>query len=83
MKRIKPFVSEDTLQTIYGAMIQPYFDYCSPLWGNCSAYLKEKLQRFQNRAARIIAGVNYETNSVDVLASLGWETFEERRKRNK
>lgn len=33
-------------------MIEPYFDYCSPLWGNCSAYLKEKLQRFQSRAAR-------------------------------
>ena len=46
MKRIKPFVPEDTLQTIYPAMIQPYFDYCSPLWGNCSAYLKGELQRF-------------------------------------
>ena len=51
MKRIKPLVPDDTLQTIYRVMIQPYFDYCSPLWGNCSAYLKEKLQRFQNRAA--------------------------------
>ena len=71
MKRIKPFVPDDTLQTIYQAMIQPYFDYCSPLWGNCSAYLKGKLQRFPNRAARIIASANYETNSADVLKSLG------------
>ena len=83
MKRIKHFVPVDTLQTIYRAMIQSYFDYCSPLRGNCFAYLKEKLQRFQNRAARIIAGANYETNSADVLESLGWETLEERRKRNK
>ena len=30
MKRIKPFVPNSTLQTIYKAMIQPYFDYCSP-----------------------------------------------------
>ena len=69
MKRIKHFVPDDTstLQTIYCAMIQPYFDNCSPLWGNFSAHLKEKLQRFQNRAARIIAGANYETNSADVL----------------
>ena len=83
MKRSKHFVADDTLQTIYGAMIQPYFDYCSSLWGNCSAYLKEKLQRFQNRAARIIAGANYETNSADVLESLGWETLRKRRKPNK
>ena len=83
MKRIKPFVPNSTLQTIYKAMIQPYFDYCSPLWGNCSAYLKGKLQRFQNRAGRIISGASYETNSADVLKSLGWQTLEERRKRNK
>ena len=83
MKRIKPFFPDDTLQTIYRAMIQPYFDYCSPLWGNCSAYLKGKLQRFQNRAARIIASANYETNSADILESLGWETLEKRRLRNK
>ena len=83
MKRIKPFVPNGILQSIYNAMIQPYFDYCSPLWGNCSAYLKEKLQRFQNRAGRIISGANYEINSADVLESLGWQTLEERRKRNK
>ena len=29
MKRIKPFVPANTLQTIYQALIQPYFDYCS------------------------------------------------------
>ena len=55
----------------------------SPLWGNCSAYLKEKLQGFQNRAGRIISGANYEINSADALESLGWQTLEERRKRDK
>ncbi len=44
---------------------------------------KDKLQKFQNRAARIIAGANYEVNSADVLDSLDWETLEERRIRNK
>ena len=83
MKQIKPFVPNSILQTIYKAMIQPYFDYCSPLWGNCSAYLKEKRQRFRNRAGRIISGANYEINSADILESLGWQTLEERRKRNK
>ena len=83
MKRIKPFVPNSTLQTIYKAMIQPYFNYCSPLWGNCSAYLKEKLQRFQNRAGSIISGANYEINSADVLESLVWKILEERRKRSK
>ncbi len=68
---------------IYNAMIQPYFDYCSPLWANCCYLFKDKLQKCQNRAARIIPGVNYEVNSADVLESLGWETLEERRILNK
>jgi hypothetical protein len=41
---------------IYNALIQPYFDYCSPLWDIRGTQLFDKLQKFQNRAARIIAG---------------------------
>jgi hypothetical protein len=38
MKRINPFVPPATLQTIYKALIQPYFDYCSPLWDTCGLW---------------------------------------------
>ncbi len=79
MKRIKPFVPANTLQTIYCALIQPYFDYCSPLWGVCNKQLKDKLQKFQNRAAGIIAGASFETRSADVLRSLAWDDLETRR----
>ena len=40
------------------------------------------LQKYQNRAARVISGAGYETRSTDVLESLGWETLEKRRLRN-
>ena len=32
LKRIEPYVAANTLISIYNALIQPYFDYCSPLW---------------------------------------------------
>ena len=35
MRRLKPFVPLSTLKMLYNAIIQPYFDYCSPLWDNC------------------------------------------------
>ena len=76
MKRIKPFIPANSLQTIYCALIQPYFDYCSPLWGVCNKQLKDKLQKFQNRAARIIAGASFETRSADVFRSLAWDDLE-------
>ena len=83
LKRIKPFVPTSTLQTIYRALIQPYFDYCSPIWGVCDQRLKDKLQKFQNRVARIIVGASYEIRSADVLRSLAWENLETRRRTTK
>ena len=73
LRRIKPYVPANILISIYNALIQPYFDYCSPLWGVCNKTLRDSLQRLQNRAARIIAGVSYESRSADVLRSLDWE----------
>ena len=44
MRRINPFVPPVTLQTIYKTLVQPYFDYCLPLWDNCGKVLQDKLQ---------------------------------------
>ena len=54
IKRIKPFVSLEILHYIYNALVQPHFDYCGIFWGNCCKTLTEKLQKLQNRAARIL-----------------------------
>jgi hypothetical protein len=59
--------------------VQPYFNYCSPLWDNCGIGLKDKLQKFQNRAARLITGSTHYTRAVDVLNALGWETLDQKR----
>ena len=79
IKRIKPFVPVHTLESIYKSLVQPYFDYCSPLWDTCGKLLKDKLQRFQTRAARVILGANHDTHSVDLLNMFSWDTLENRR----
>ena len=67
------------LQVIYNSLVQPYFDYCSPLWDNCGVSLKQKSQKYQNRAARILTGATYDTRTADVSGTLAWETLEKRR----
>ena len=54
MRRIKPFVPVDTLEKVYKSLVQPYFEYCSPLWDNCGKLLKDKLERFQSRATSLV-----------------------------
>ena len=83
IRRIRDFVPQDTLETVYKALVQPYFEYCSPLWDNCGKLFKDKLQRFQSRAARVLTRGNYEVRSADVLDTLSWDTLDVRRSRAK
>ena len=39
IRRAKPYVDSNTLQTISQALIQPHFDYYSTLLRNCSKLL--------------------------------------------
>ena len=56
---------------MYKALVMPYFNYCSAVWGQA-----DKLQKMQNRAARILTFSNYEVRSSVLLDELGWERLE-------
>ena len=70
VKRVRPFVPSATLHLIYKALIQPHFDYCNVVWGNCSMKLVDKLQKLQNRAARTLTFSNYDTDASQLFERL-------------
>ena len=58
----------------------PYFDYCSIVWDGIGSELSKKLQRLQNRAARVITGDTCLTHGSDeTLKKLGWSNLYQRR----
>ena len=79
MKRVRHLVPPATLHLIYQAFIQPLFDYCSTVWGTCGVTLQEKLQKLQNRAARVLAFSNYDVNAEQLLEILGWKNLDHQR----
>ena len=83
LKRVRPFISKETAIQIYNALIMPHFDYCSPVWDCLSGYLSDKLQKLQNRAARIITKSPFDTSSDHLLSNLDWERLFLRRKKQK
>ena len=83
LRRIKSLVPKECLLKLYKSLIQPYFDYCSPLWDTCDKTLKDSLQTLQNRAARIIYGANYDIRSKDILKNLQLDSLDVRRKKLK
>ena len=82
MKRVKPFVPYESLQNLDNSLVLSYFDYCSPLCDNCGRLLKEKIQKFKNRVARVMTGVNY-VKSSDLLHAMSWKNLKDRLKLNK
>ena len=79
LRRLKSLLPHHVLVTVYKSLILPHFDYCSSVWGNLGKVLAQKLQKLQNRAARIITGSDYTIRSSEILTGLNWSTLEQRR----
>ena len=72
LKRIRHYVTLPTIQFIYNCLVQPYFDYCSVIWDSCGSNLANKLQKLQNRAARVLTSFRHDSNADYLFERLGW-----------
>ena len=75
------------LECIYGnpqskppartSIVEPHFRNCCSVWGCCGETLLDKLQKLQNRAARIVTSSSYDASSLPLIGTLGWLTIKE------
>ena len=79
IKRCRPFVPTETLKRAYNAIVQPHFNYCDVVWGNCNATLATIHQKLQNRVARILTFSSYNANADPFLDKLCWRKLADRR----
>ena len=70
----KQYLPIKSVQTMYKSLVEPYFRYCCPVWGVCGITAKDKLQKLQNRAARIVANSPYNASAPPIIKQLGWPT---------
>ena len=66
---------------VYNCIIKPVFDYAITLWGYTCKINILKVQRLQNRAARIVTG-NFDyinVRGIDLVIHLNWMNIEQRR----
>ena len=50
----KQYLPQGPIETMYKSLVEPYFRYCCPVWGNADVSIIGKLQKLQNRAAKLI-----------------------------
>jgi hypothetical protein len=68
------------LELVYDALVQPHFSYCCSVWDNCNKTYAEKLQKLQNRAARVLTFSSYDINADSLFEKLNWKTLSFQRK---
>ena len=83
LRRLKEFIDRKTLVSVYNAIVRPYFDYCCEVWDVFGETQSKRLQKLQNRAARIIMNMSNDVHHSVVLQALGWKTLEAERKKAK
>ena len=79
LRRLRPICPQSTLVTIYKSLILPHLDYCSAVLGCIGNGLSQKLEKLQNRAARIITGSSWDARSAPILNALKWNSLAGRR----
>ncbi len=83
LKRIRPYITTSTAVQVYQALIQPHFDYCCSVWDGLGETLSCKIQKLQNRAARVIMRANYDDSAGILLDTLHWDNLSLRREKLK
>ena len=85
LKRMRDFISDEPAIQVYKSLVEPYFSYCAPVWDGLGKKLSEKLQKLQNRAARVITHLmtSYDISSCSLLDELKWETLSSNRLKQK
>ena len=64
---------QSTLLSIYNSLLQSHFDYCSLVGGNFGKTSSNKLQKLQNRAARVITSSSYDVDVDSLFHKLNWK----------
>ena len=56
MRKLKCVLDRKALQIIYYTFIRPILEYSDVVWDNCTQYEKNKFDKIQLEAARIVTG---------------------------
>lgn len=77
IKYSKRFLKPAILNDMYRGLVEPHLSYCCSVWGCCSDTNISRLQKVQNRAARIVTNSKYDTSAMPLINGLGWATVKQ------
>jgi len=70
MSKLKYFISEKSLLTLYNALVLSYLNYCNIVWGSCSQTKINSLLLLQKKAVRICNHSSYLAHTTPIFKNL-------------
>ena len=77
LKHAKKFLPFSALTSLYTSIVEPHFRYCYSVWGCAGTTEINRLQKLQNRAARIVTNSSFDTPGNQLIEKLGRKTINE------
>ena len=79
LRRLKQILPTDDINCVYYGIFQSIIDYCITVWGSAAQKYLCKIQKLQNRAARLLAqNFDWNIRGIDIVRGLGWQNVKER-----
>ena len=70
LKKLRPYVNNDTILGLYYSFIYPYFTYCVQVWGKTYQSNLDCIVKIQKRVIRLLAGVHPLTHTEPIFFRL-------------
>ena len=77
LQYVKQYLPLKMIQKMYTSLIEPYSRYCCPVWSCIGTTTLQKLQKLQNRAARVATNSCFDAPSEPLIQQLGCLTIEQ------
>jgi hypothetical protein len=80
---LRLFLDRNSLEKLYFGFIRPILEYGSVVWDNCTREQPDLIESVQYESARIVTGLRKGTSRVKLYGELGWDSLQNRRKKQK
>ena len=78
IQRVHKYVDHCVAKMLYNSLVLSVFDYCDIIYGSCCDTLKHRLQKLQNRGARLLLHLNNRSHVLPMLNQLKWLDIDSR-----
>ena len=78
IRRVKCYLTKEIMIDLFYSLVLPHIDFSCTVWGSCAQTNISRIQRLQNKYARMVLGMDLFTSASFLLSTLNWQSVKQR-----